>query len=459
MDANAVKKVAVLLLVYILFLVSIASGFPIDMNVTSWIKGTIPTGHYVNIAQISSPYGEGIMVNTFGYPGAFERVYDFFACYQEKLIVPPTGTIQVKGYFCYNDTTPYSERKYLAAYLLRPDLSGYIVNATKILEYAKGHNSGVWYYRSVTISGLTPGQYYKIAFGRSDLCDIDRKLEARWAAIELVSCRILNVPSQYPSINQAIADASDGDVIHVAAGTYYEQLIVDKDYLEIVSESSSTTIIDLGLGDPASPGINITGRSVLLSGFTIRNHHFAEGISVYGEKATITENTIMNNAIGIKAYASNSKFTRNSIRNNIQGIWLQSNVQNCTFYFNSFINNTQHVYHQPPSQGVNSWDNGYAGNFWSNFTCVDNNGDGIADNQCVISTGNVDRYPLMNPYFPGDVNHDGKIDIQDVARVSGAFGSYPGHPKWNPHADINEDRKIDITDVARTSANFGWFYS
>jgi hypothetical protein len=57
----------------------------------------------------------------------------------------------------------------------------------------------------------------------------------------------------------------------------------------------------------------------------------------------------------------------------------------------------------------------------------------------------------------GDINGDGKVDIVDVAMVAGAFGSYPGHPKWNPACDINRDNKIDILDVARAVANFGKF--
>ncbi len=52
-------------------------------------------------------------------------------------------------------------------------------------------------------------------------------------------------------------------------------------------------------------------------------------------------------------------------------------------------------------------------------------------------------------------NLDGRVDIMDLAVVSGAFGSYPNHPKWKPQADINDDERIDITDVAMVSADFG----
>jgi hypothetical protein len=31
-----------------------------------------------------------------------------------------------------------------------------------------------------------------------------------------------------------------------------------------------------------------------------------------------------------------------------------------------------------------------------------------------------------------DINGDGKIDMKDIARVARAFGSYPGHERWDP---------------------------
>jgi hypothetical protein len=74
----------------------------------------------------------------------------------------------------------------------------------------------------------------------------------------------------------------------------------------------------------------------------------------------------------------------------------------------------------------------------------------------------------------GDITGDGKCDIQDLARVSAAFGSIrvndPSDPRYGqywhpvtcptcphtPNADITNDEKVDIQDLARTSANFGW---
>jgi len=50
---------------------------------------------------------------------------------------------------------------------------------------------------------------------------------------------------------------------------------------------------------------------------------------------------------------------------------------------------------------------------------------------------------------------DGKVDIKDLSTVSKAFGSYPGHPKWDPRCDLNGDNIVDIKDLSLVSRNFG----
>lgn len=453
---NPMRKTLLFVSLCAILSVSYVKGFPIGMQPNLWTKGTLPANHYVNISQISTPYGDGMSVNTIGYPGAFESGYDFFAYYSETFVVPPEGRIIVSGYFRYNDNTPHIDRKYLALYLLNPDLSGYIAAMTRILDYAEGHESGVWYYRNLFIPSLTPGMKYRIAFGRGDLCNMERMLEADWAAVEVVSCRVLEVPSHYSTIHEAVEAASAGDIVQVAAGTYHENIVIDKDSLSIVGENRSTTIINGSVDNGANvAGVNITSRNVLLSGFTIMNCSQSEGISINGRDAAIVENDIVGDSIGIGLHVANSRILRNNVHNNSQGVWAVNSVDNCTIYSNSFYNNTESVYYQLPADGINNWDNGYTGNFWSNSSSIDKNGDGLDDNPHIINVNNIDRYPLMNPFLLGDVNHDGRVDIQDVARVSRAFGSYPGHQEWNPYADINEDGKIDIQDLARTSASFG----
>jgi hypothetical protein len=68
----------------------------------------------------------------------------------------------------------------------------------------------------------------------------------------------------------------------------------------------------------------------------------------------------------------------------------------------------------------------------------------------------TDKYDVLNGNYvysaapttkKEDLNGDGKININDVAIWGMAFGSYPGHPRWNPAADINGDGKADMIDA------------
>lgn len=83
----------------------------------------------------------------------------------------------------------------------------------------------------------------------------------------------------------------------------------------------------------------------------------------------------------------------------------------------------------------------------------------IHDTQLIDLDGHMIFHLASDSYFNNlpsyDVNKDGKIDILDVALVASAFGSYPGHPRWDPDADLNGDCKIDIRDIAIVACHFG----
>jgi len=61
---------------------------------------------------------------------------------------------------------------------------------------------------------------------------------------------------------------------------------------------------------------------------------------------------------------------------------------------------------------------------------------------------------VVHSALPGDLNDDGKVDIRDVLVVAVAFGSYPGHLRWNPTADINKDNRVNILDIVFIAKNF-----
>ena len=92
---------------------------------------------------------------------------------------------------------------------------------------------------------------------------------------------------------------------------------------------------------------------------------------------------------------------------------------------------------------------------------------GVAKGYCTISayawpvpgeTNKADNMltgSLLKITIVGDVNGDGKVNLIDVFSVALAYGSYPGHPTWNPNYDINNDGKINLIDYFTTALNYG----
>ena len=74
----------------------------------------------------------------------------------------------------------------------------------------------------------------------------------------------------------------------------------------------------------------------------------------------------------------------------------------------------------------------------------------------VASTFLVSVKANTNPY---DVNGDGHVDINDIALVAKAFGSYTGQPRYNATLDVyplgSPDGKIDILDIVAVAMHFG----
>jgi len=55
----------------------------------------------------------------------------------------------------------------------------------------------------------------------------------------------------------------------------------------------------------------------------------------------------------------------------------------------------------------------------------------------------------------GDIDGDGQVDMKDISLAARGFGSFPGHPRWDPNLDINNDGKVDLKDVGLIARNFG----
>ena len=66
----------------------------------------------------------------------------------------------------------------------------------------------------------------------------------------------------------------------------------------------------------------------------------------------------------------------------------------------------------------------------------------------------IDGWVLIHTLL-GDLNGDCVVNIMDIAIVAQAFGSNPGHPRWNPIADLDGNNNVNIIDISIVAKEYG----
>ncbi|UCE74943.1 MAG: right-handed parallel beta-helix repeat-containing protein [Methanomassiliicoccales archaeon] len=155
-----------------------------------------------------------------------------------------------------------------------------------------------------------------------------------------------NPPENFLKIQDAINASSDGYIIYVYNGTYYENVIVNKT-LTLIGENKNTTIVDGGWADDPiyvlSDGVNITGFTVTHSGVnwydaginleSVEDCRIVDNIAVenargfllyYSNRTTLSGNTAVDNwDYGFFIdYSNNNSITGNNVTNSDSGIYL-----------------------------------------------------------------------------------------------------------------------------------------
>jgi parallel beta-helix repeat protein len=268
-------------------------------------------------------------------------------------------------------------------------------------------------------------------------------------SFSLNSVQILYVggsgPGNYTKIQDAINNASEGDTVFVYddSAPYFENIIINVS-IYLIGENRNTTSIEGG-----NHAVSIYVDGVTVSGFRISNvgdFWNCCGFYIISQNNTISHNNIINNLRingifldgasyntisgnliannryhGIRMeYGSHNRIEHNVIVNNrgygiylhesaenvligntvkqsyFDGLMLGQNSGNNIIHHNNFIDNPLNNAYDTTG---NVWDDGAYGNYWSDYTGSDDDGDGIGDCPYEIP-GNVsqDKYPLMAPY-------------------------------------------------------------
>ena len=156
-----------------------------------------------------------------------------------------------------------------------------------------------------------------------------------------------------------------------------------------------------------------------LSGNNVSNNQqgFYLGASSYN---TISGNNVSSsNLYGVWfAASSNNDFLNNYVVNNRKSFYLSTSYNNIIFH-NNFINTQANTIQLPVCIGAeNFWDNNMEGNYWSNHTWSDKNGDGVSDTAYVIDEKNKDNYPLIAAFTQFNILVEKKMYTIDVVSNS-----------------------------------------
>jgi len=208
---------------------------------------------------------------------------------------------------------------------------------------------------------------------------------------------------------------------HSNNSVLFENTLVDMtDYYAVyASYSNNCTIRHNSIASNLCSGILVTNSF----DFRISNNYVHNNTG-YGINANASMNgLIMQNeafenfydGIGLGEGCQNCIITGNNVSNNgLFGIWLDSDSVDNIIYDNNIINNGR----QASVYVTNHWDNGVEGNYWSDYTGVDQDYNGIGDTPIVIGENNTDNYPLMGMFQAFEAKLVSDVDVVSNSSIT-----------------------------------------
>jgi len=314
----------------------------------------------------------------------------------------------------------------------------------------------------------------------------------RLKIVASTSSNVIYVPKDFPTIQEAIDNATLGGTI-IVNGTYHEDIMINKS-LSLFGVDSSSAVIQ-GVSRYV---VKIDADNVLIKNFTIAkpatdpddigirmsscNNNTIENNKILNINTGIflslsNNNTISRNFIsnrlnadnGISLYRSrNNFFSDNFILNNTIGALISTLSNDNVFSGNIFINSSPEInldsssnnvfYHNNFNGSVqvttgfsNYWSVSNEGNYWSSYIVSDSNNDGIGDQPYIIDQYNQDSFPLMGRFSGYTATLKGKN--YDVAVISNStitdFSFDIGEETGNKIVTFNVSSEGDAVSFCR----------
>ena len=203
----------------------------------------------------------------------------------------------------------------------------------------------------------------------------------------------INMESNHQNINITNNNlVSDGFAIQMV--NVQKVLIIrnnitfSNDYCLVVHDSTQVSVIENNIANNLY-GIDVENSThIIFSNNNITNSQ--DGISLI----VSANNTITGNLIGSNA---------------MYGIYINQSNNN-TFYHNRIQANGRQV---SSRNSTNKWDNGLEGNYWSNYTGVDTDNDGIGNTPQVVDSQNIDNFPLVG--ISSDYHFSANQDVNVIS--------------------------------------------
>ena len=210
----------------------------------------------------------------------------------------------------------------------------------------------------------------------------------------------------FSGIQDSLNAASPNETVVVESGTYRENFIMGK--------SVALKGLDTGSGRPL---LVADGGKMILAAFGASMQGFEVSVpGGSGDSRNCALEVVLPAVIYLNDFAGSG-----IVCPDVPSVWNSS--QGINYQFNSRVLRSR------------------MGNYWANYTGEDGNADGIGDEPMVISDGNVDYYPLMEPVENYRITGEKEAKVQLIrARIKQPFTiSLPANPttgyEWKPDYD------------------------